>query len=189
MHPRMLSAGIENEVHWPLPSRSFCPFWLIRIIRNFACPCYDSSQIWARITKFAPNMQSWDALDWYWKWRSLTLTFKVILTSYISHQRRSLYWDGALIIEALKCCEILQRKYLLLLLQKLPCRPNCTLMVTTFWSMVNGPTMKYLIIVQLIIYVLKLLRKRKYIYISSITWYQIDTGEFPHWRQGLLYST
>ena len=33
------------------------PFWP-RILRNLACLCFDSSQIWARITKFAPNMQS-----------------------------------------------------------------------------------------------------------------------------------
>ena len=50
-----LSVGIENGVHWSWPSRSFWPFWL-RIIGNSDCSCDNSSQILARITKFAPNM-------------------------------------------------------------------------------------------------------------------------------------
>ena len=54
MHPAMLSAGIEDRGHWPWPSRSFWPFWL-RILGNSACPSYNSSQIWAGITQFAPN--------------------------------------------------------------------------------------------------------------------------------------
>ena len=55
MHPGILSAGIENGGHWPWPSVSFWPFSL-RILGNLACPHDNSSQIWARITKFAPNM-------------------------------------------------------------------------------------------------------------------------------------
>ena len=55
MHFGILSAGIENEGHWPWPSRSFWPFSL-KILGNSACLCDNSSQIWARITKFAPNM-------------------------------------------------------------------------------------------------------------------------------------
>ena len=55
MHPGTLSPVIENGGHWPWPSMSFWPFWLI-ILGNLACPCNNSSQIWARITKFAPNM-------------------------------------------------------------------------------------------------------------------------------------
>ena len=50
----------------------------LRILGNMACPHDNSSQIWARITKLAPNMHP-GKLGWYWKWRSLTLTFKVIL--------------------------------------------------------------------------------------------------------------
>ena len=56
MGPGILVAGIENGGHWPWPSRSFWPFWL-RILGNSVCPPDNSSQIWARITKFAPNMQ------------------------------------------------------------------------------------------------------------------------------------
>ena len=55
LHPGILSAGIENWGNWPWPFRSFWPFWL-RILGNSACPCNNSSQIWAGITKFAPNM-------------------------------------------------------------------------------------------------------------------------------------
>ena len=44
--------------------------------QNLPCPHDNSPQMSARITKHA----SWDILSWYWKWRSLTLTFKVILT-------------------------------------------------------------------------------------------------------------
>ena len=51
----ILSACIENEGHWPWPSMSFWPFWL-RILGNSACPRDNSSQIWAGITKFAPNI-------------------------------------------------------------------------------------------------------------------------------------
>ena len=46
------SVGIENGGHWLWPSRSF---WL-RILGNLTCPRNNSSQIWARITKFALNM-------------------------------------------------------------------------------------------------------------------------------------
>ena len=55
MHHGILSTGIENGGHWLWPSRSFWPFWL-RILGNLACPLGNSSQIWAGITKFAPNM-------------------------------------------------------------------------------------------------------------------------------------
>ena len=55
MHPGTLSAVIENGGHWPWRSRSFWPFWL-RILGNLACPCDNSSQVWAWITKFAPNI-------------------------------------------------------------------------------------------------------------------------------------
>ena len=57
MHPGTLSAGIQNGGYRPWPSESFGPFWH-RIVRNLACPCDNSSQIWARITKFAPNMHA-----------------------------------------------------------------------------------------------------------------------------------
>ena len=54
-------------------------FWL-RILGNSACLQNNSSQIWDGITKFAPSMHiHWDTFVCYWKWRSLTLTFKVIL--------------------------------------------------------------------------------------------------------------
>ena len=46
------------------------------------------SQIWAGITKFAPNMHHGDTLGWYRKWRSLTLTFKVILAILIQNSRK-----------------------------------------------------------------------------------------------------
>ena len=69
MHPGIPSAGIEYRGHWPWPSRSFWLCWL-RILGNLACLCNNSSQnsrkfdcprnnssqIWAGITKFAPNM-------------------------------------------------------------------------------------------------------------------------------------
>ena len=55
MHRGILSVGIENRGHWPWPSRSFWPFWL-RMVGNLACPRDNSSQMWARITKYAPNM-------------------------------------------------------------------------------------------------------------------------------------
>ena len=77
MHPGILSAGIENGGHWPWPSKSFWPFWL-RILVNSACPCDNSSQILARITKFAPNMHLEIILGSNEIGGSLTLTFKVI---------------------------------------------------------------------------------------------------------------
>ena len=55
IHPGILPAGIENGGHWPWPSRSFWPFWL-RILGNSVRPHDNSSQIWPRITKFAPNL-------------------------------------------------------------------------------------------------------------------------------------
>ena len=55
MHPGILSAGNENKGHWPWPSRSFWPFWL-RILGNFTCLRNKLLQIWAGITKSAPNM-------------------------------------------------------------------------------------------------------------------------------------
>ena len=54
-HHGILSVGIENRGHWSWPSRSF---WL-RILGNLDCPHDNSSSIWARITKFAPNMHPW----------------------------------------------------------------------------------------------------------------------------------
>ena len=55
MHREILSVGIENGSQWLWPSRSFWPFWL-KIVGNSACPHENLSQIWARITKFAPSM-------------------------------------------------------------------------------------------------------------------------------------
>ena len=74
MHPETLSAGIENGGNWPWPSRSFWPFWL-KFLGNSACPHDNSSQIWARITKFAPNMHSgilWVNIEngGHWPWPS-----------------------------------------------------------------------------------------------------------------------
>ena len=47
---------------------------LIQNSRKLVCLHSNSSQIWARITKFAPNIH-----PGYWKRELLTLTFKVIL--------------------------------------------------------------------------------------------------------------
>ena len=74
MHPGILSAGIENRGHWPWPSRLFWPF-LLRILGNSACPRHNSSQIWARITKFAlnthPGILSAGIENWgHWMWHS-----------------------------------------------------------------------------------------------------------------------
>ena len=55
MCPGIFSAGIENRGHWPWTSRSSWPFWL-RILGNLVCLRNNSSQIWAGITKFIPNM-------------------------------------------------------------------------------------------------------------------------------------
>ena len=55
MHLGILLSGIENRGHGPWHSRSFWPFWL-RSLGNSTCPDDKSSQISARITKFAPNM-------------------------------------------------------------------------------------------------------------------------------------
>ena len=68
------------------PSRSFWPFWLW-IQGNSACLLNHSSQIWTGTTKFAPNMHH-GILGWYWKWGSLTLTFKVILVILIKNSRK-----------------------------------------------------------------------------------------------------
>ena len=54
MHAGIFMVGIENGGHWPWPSRPW-PFWL-RILRKLACLWDKTSQIWARITKFAPSM-------------------------------------------------------------------------------------------------------------------------------------
>ena len=73
----ILLSGIENRGHWPWPSRSFWPFWL-RILGNSNCPHNNSSQIWARITQFAPNMHP-GILSWRnftispRRWKSTTL--------------------------------------------------------------------------------------------------------------------
>ena len=74
MHLGILSASIENEGHWPWTSRSFWQFWF-RILVNLACLRDDSSQIWARITKFAPNMHLEILLagvenEGHWPWPS-----------------------------------------------------------------------------------------------------------------------
>ena len=55
MHPGIPSTGVVNGGHWPWPSSSFWSFWL-RILGNSACPHDNSSQTWAKITKFAPSM-------------------------------------------------------------------------------------------------------------------------------------
>ena len=55
MQPGILPAGIENGGYWLWPSRSVWVFWL-GILGKSACPHDNSSQIWARITKFAPNV-------------------------------------------------------------------------------------------------------------------------------------
>ena len=76
MHPGILSTGIENRGHSPWPSRSFRPFYF-RILGNAACPRDNSSQIWARITKFARNMNPvilsaaiGNGGHWHWPSRS-----------------------------------------------------------------------------------------------------------------------
>ena len=55
MHSGILSADTENGGHWPWLSRSFWSFWL-RILGNLASPFDKLLWIWARIIKFAPNM-------------------------------------------------------------------------------------------------------------------------------------
>ena len=55
MHHWIPLAGIANGGHWPWPWRSVWSFWL-RILGNAAYPLDDSSQIGAKITKFAPCM-------------------------------------------------------------------------------------------------------------------------------------
>ena len=65
-------SGIENEGHWSWPPGSFWLFWL-RILWNLICPVNKSSQIWARITKFAPNMHPgilWAGIEnrGHWPW-------------------------------------------------------------------------------------------------------------------------
>ena len=55
MHSGILSAGIENGGHWLWPFRSFRPFWL-RILGISDFPHNNFQWIWARITKFGPNM-------------------------------------------------------------------------------------------------------------------------------------
>ena len=82
MHPGILLAGIENGGHWPWPSRSIYLFWL-RIIGNSACPCDNSSQNWARITKFAPNMHpgilsSGVENRGYWSWPSRSFWLRIL---------------------------------------------------------------------------------------------------------------
>ena len=77
MHPVIFSAGFENGGHWSWPSRSFWPFWL-RILGNSACPSDNWSPIWARITKFAPNMHPGIRLvgignGGHWPWPSRTI--------------------------------------------------------------------------------------------------------------------
>ena len=76
MHHGLLSACIQNGGHWPWPSRSFWPFWL-RILGNSACPLDNSSQVWTRITKCAPNMHAgillvgiYNGRNWLWPPRS-----------------------------------------------------------------------------------------------------------------------
>ena len=70
----ILLSRIENEGHWLWPSRSFWLFWL-RILGNLICSVNKSSQIWARITKFAPNMHPvilWAGIEnrGHWPWFS-----------------------------------------------------------------------------------------------------------------------
>ena len=56
IHHGTLSVSIEQRGHWPRPSRSFWSFGL-RILGNSTCLCDNWSQIWAKITKFVPNME------------------------------------------------------------------------------------------------------------------------------------
>ena len=80
-HLGMLLNGIENDCQWRWHSMSFLPFWL-RILGNLACPRNNSSQIWARITKFAPNVPLgilWAGIEnshWPWPSRSIWPFFK-----------------------------------------------------------------------------------------------------------------
>ena len=77
MHSVILSASIENGGHWPWPSGSF---WL-RVLGIPACPRNNFYWIWARITKFAPNMHLGilavdieNGGNWPWSSRSFRLT-------------------------------------------------------------------------------------------------------------------
>ena len=101
MHPGTLSAGIENGGHWPWPSRSFWPFCL-RILGNLACPHNNSSQIWARITKFAPNMHPGTLLvvienggHWPWPSRSFwPFWLRILGNSACLRDNSSQIWAG-----------------------------------------------------------------------------------------------
>ena len=53
------------------------PFWH-RILGNSDCP-HDNSSDMSCNHQICPKHVSWDTLGWYWKWGSLTVTFKVIL--------------------------------------------------------------------------------------------------------------
>ena len=99
MHHGILSTGIENGGHWPWPSRSFWPFWL-RILGNLACPHDKSSQIWARITKFAPSVHHGilsagieNGGHWPWPSRSFwPLWLRILGTSACPHYNSSQIW-------------------------------------------------------------------------------------------------
>ena len=88
----ILSIGVENGGHWHWPSKSRWPFdskfEKIRIVRTITCNGFHYHQI---CTKYA----SWHTIGWYWKWGSLTLTLKVILTqnSRKRHPTLLLYTD------------------------------------------------------------------------------------------------
>ena len=99
MHREIFPAGIENGSHWPWPSRSFGPFW-IKIVGNSACPHVNSSQIWARITKFAPSMHHGilsagfeNGGRWPWPSRSIwPLWLRVVANSACQHYNSSQIW-------------------------------------------------------------------------------------------------
>ena len=101
LHQTCFKAGIENRVHRLWPSRSFSLFWL-RILGNLACSHDKSSQIWAGITKFAPNvhheMLSADIENgghWPWSSRSFrpsSVWLKILGNSACTHARFQRIW-------------------------------------------------------------------------------------------------
>ena len=95
----ILSTVIENRGHLPWPSRSFRPFWH-RILGNLACLCNNPIQIWAEITKFAPNMHNgilFSGIEnsglWSWPSRSFWPFRQRILGNLAcSHNNLKLIW-------------------------------------------------------------------------------------------------
>ena len=69
LHPTWILGYSWLVLKMEVNDRDFWPFWLKKF-GNLACLRNNLQWIWARITKYAPNMHLGILSGYYWKWRS-----------------------------------------------------------------------------------------------------------------------